>query len=171
MARRDFRRGAVAIRKNRLTTWVGISFTQTTITTQTSVLVASLNAAALALRPFTVVRSHLVAMLRSDQAAAIEVQQAAVGLAVVTSQAVAVGITAVPTPVTDIASNEWLQHQVLFAHHQEVTDRAEPAEVYKIDSKAMRKVEVGQDLILVLENAAATGIVVNIGGRILVKNN
>ncbi len=171
MARRDFRRGAVAIRKTRLTTWFSIGFTQTTITTQTSVLVAALNAAGLALRPFTIVRTHLEVMLRSDQSAAIEVQQAALGMAVVSDQSVGIGVTAVPTPVTDLASSMWFQHRVLFAHHQEITDRSEPAVNYSIDSKAMRKVELGQDVILVLENAAATGIVVNIAGRFLVKNN
>ena len=38
-----------------------------------AVLVFSLNAAALALRPFTIVRTHFEVMVTSDQAAAVEI--------------------------------------------------------------------------------------------------
>ncbi len=90
--RRDFVRGASAIRSRRETTWFEFQPAEATIgTAGDSVLLFSLNAAALALRPFTIVRSRFMAAIRSDHAAAIEHQLGAVGLAVVSDQAVAVG--------------------------------------------------------------------------------
>ncbi len=108
----------------------------------------------------------------SDQAAAIEQQAVALGLAVVSDQAVAVGVTAVPTPVTDMASPLWFVHQLLFGEESALTDRTKPQTRISIDSKAMRKVEVGQDMVIVLENGGiGSGSITRIGGRILVKNN
>jgi len=63
----------------------------------TAVLVSSLSAAALALRPFTVVRTRGSMFLETDQQAASEFYQAAIGCCVVSDQAVAIGVTAVPT--------------------------------------------------------------------------
>ena len=174
MACRDFRRGAVAIRKVRETTWVGFQPLETTVAVSTVVLVFTLNAAALALRPFTVVRSHFMISVRSDQAAAAEVQRCAMGLAVVSDQAVAVGATAVPAPITESPSHLWFLHTLLFAASSSVVDLARPEGLFSIDSKAMRKVEVGSDIVLVLENGAAgisAGAVITVGGRMLVKNS
>jgi len=168
MARRDFRRGAVAIRQSRLTTWFQFTPVATTITGAGGNVIFSLNAAALALRPFTVVRSRFMCKVVSDQEAATESQIGAWGIAVVSDQAVAIGVTAVPTPITDMGSNLWLLHQLYMAG-----DTSAPrGEVYETDSKAMRKVEIGQDLVVVVElSAAGDGQVVTIGGRMLVKNN
>jgi len=109
--------------------------------------------------------------LRSDQAAAIELQVGAMGIAVVSDQAVAVGVTAVPTPITDMASNLWLLHQLIFADESNLTDRTRPQAAVSIDSKAMRKVEVGQDIVLALEvSAIGGGAQFTVGGRMLIKN-
>ncbi len=67
-------------------------------------LVSSLNAAALALRPFTIVRTRGLLIVQSDQVAATEQPFGALGLSVVTDQASAIGISAVPTPITDAGS-------------------------------------------------------------------
>ncbi len=172
--RREFVRGASAIRSSRLTTWFQFVPTETTMaSTGSTVLVFTLNAAALALRPFTVVRSHFLIGLRSDQAAAIEVQRAAMGIAVVSDQASAVGITAVPTPVTEAGSNLWLLHQFIFADESNLTDRTRGETHTQVDSKAMRKVEVGEDLVVVVENGGGSvgGSIITLAGRLLVKNN
>jgi len=43
---------------------------------------------------------------------------------------------------------------------------------YEVDSKAMRKVDIGQDLVIVGELAGPSqGFVMTVGGRILVKVN
>ena len=170
--RRDFVRGASAIRQRRLTTWFQFAPVATSLAAlNTLVLVFSLNAAALALRPFTIVRTRFELELRSDQAAAIENQAAAMGIAVVTDQASAVGVTAVPTPITEMGSNEWLALQLMYADESNLTDRTRSGSRYTVDSKAMRKVEVGQDVIVVVENALAAGSTVTVGGRMLIKNN
>jgi len=171
--RRDFVRGAAAISNRRQTTWFQYSPAIATMTAPGGTLFFSLNAAALALRPFTVVRSHFHIGLRSDQAAAIEEQIAGVGLAVVSDEAVAVGVTAVPTPITEMGSDLWFVHQLIYASESRVVDKTREGQYISIDSKAMRKVGVGQDIVLVVEMSAAStgGMVITVGGRQLIKNN
>ncbi len=170
--RRDFVRGAAAIAQRRLTTWVPLVPLEVTMVATGGTLIASLNAAALALRPFTVVRAHLHLGLRSDQAASIENQAVGVGLAVVSDQAVAVGVTAVPTPITDIDSEFWFLHQLLYADESNLTDRTRSGQYMEVDSKAMRKVSAAEDIIFVGEKAGISdGVILTIGGRLLIKNN
>jgi len=135
-----------------------------------SILSGSLNAAALALRPFTVVRTHLELMLRSDQAAALERQLVGIGMAIVSDQAVAIGVTAVPTPITDLGSDLWFVHQLMYCDESGLTDRSKDACQMSVDSKAMRRVEEGQDLIITVEaSSISDGAILTSGGRILLK--
>ena len=168
MARRVQR---VAARRK--TTWFGFDVVEVSPGAGVAILLFSLNAAALALRPFTVVRSHFELALRSDQSAAIELQRLGFGIAVVSDQAVSVGITAVPTPVSDIASSLWFVHSLIYADESSITDRTRSATNKSIDSKAMRKVEIGQDIVVVVQGAPTTGSgsSITVGGRMLVKNN
>ncbi len=170
--RRSFVRGAAAIASRRETTWFEFSPATVTIGTGTPSLVFSLNIAALLLRPFTIVRSRFEIALRSDQAAGVEIQEGAVGIAVVSDQSVAIGVSAVPTPITDMGSNLWLLHHIVYADESNLTDRTRPSTKLSIDSKAMRKVEVGQDIIVVVESTAnSDGSTWVVGGRMLTKNN
>ena len=125
MARRDFRRGAVAIRKSRETTWFQFQPLEVA-TVAGGIIMFSLNAAALALRPFTIVRSRFEVALRSDIAGGSEIQRAAYGIAVVSDQALAVGVTAVPTPITDMGSNLWLLHGLIYGDEGTLVDVARP---------------------------------------------
>ena len=106
MARRQFARGAAAISQKRLTSWFQFQPIRVTGAAGGTIMF-SLNAAALALRPFTIVRSRFEVGIISDQTAATEDQLGAIGMAVVSDQAVAVGVTAVPTPITDMGSDLW----------------------------------------------------------------
>ncbi len=130
MARRSFVRGRAALRQGqrRQTTWVGVSFVATTAATSASVLIASLNAAALALRPFTIVRTHLHLGLQSDQVISTEDQVVAYGHAVVSERAIAAGIGSVPTPIGNLSSELWYLHQCPYlsetAHHSQQSSRA-----------------------------------------------
>ena len=84
----------------------------------------------------------------------------------------AVGVTAVPIPITDMGSNLWLLHQLMYADQSGLIDTQLPATQYSVDSKAMRKVEVGQDIIVAAETAAiGLGVRIIVGGRMLIKNN
>ncbi len=171
--RREYVRGASAISQKRFTSWFQFLSTEVTMSATGGTIIFSLNAAALALRPFTVVRSRFELMLRSDQAAAIEAQAAAFGMAVVSDQAVAVGVTAVPTPSTDMASDLWFVHQNIFADESALTDRTRSSTKVSIDSKAMRKVDIGQDVAFVSENdtGLGQGFTITFGGRMLIKVN
>ncbi len=156
----------------RKTLWLGFNPVRLTLSAAGGSIAHSLNAAALALRPFTIVRSHFVLMVISDQAAAIEEQVGAFGLAVVSSEAVNVGVTAVPTPVTESGSSLFFVHQFYMAAMQEITDRAVGPEIYQVDSKAMRKVEVGQDIITIGEfDATGGGQILTLAGRVLIKTH
>ena len=137
----------------------------------TALLVAQLNAAALALAPFTVVRSHFAFLLKSDQNAAEEIQSCAAGLAIVSAQAVDIGVTAIPTPFTDLGSSLWFAHKTMFANATNAANITVPAAYFELDSKAMRKVEVGQDLVFVMENGSSAGLIMQSAGRILIKTN
>ena len=170
MARKQFvRRESV----RRLTSWFQFQPIEATMTGGGGTLYFTLNAAALALRPFTIVRTHFEFALRSDQAAAIELQTAGVGMAVVSDQASAIGVSAIPTPITDMAFDLWFLHTILMADESSLTDRTRPATYRSVDSKAMRKVDIGQDLVIVGELDATTsaGLILKMSGRILVKVN
>jgi len=136
-----------------------------------AILAFSLTAAGLALRPFTVVRHRLVWFARSDVVTGGEVWGGAVGGCVVSDQASAIGVTAVPTPITDQQSDLWYFYEQQFGRFGG-TQVEEVGRQMQIDSKAMRKVEEGEDLIIVLETAAVTegaSMVSVIGGRFLIK--
>ncbi len=131
----------------------------------------SLNAAALALRPFTVVRSRGFLHVKSDQTGALEDWNVALGYSIVSDQASAIGITAVPTPLTDMSSDLWFAYQLMFGDESNLTDRTRPQRNVTLDSKAARKVDIGQDLVVVVESSSAFGAIVRTGGRMLIKVN
>ena len=139
----------------RETLWFGGAFSaQALAAASTAVLTTSLNAAALALRPFTIVRTHAYLHVNSDQVGASENYSVAFGRAVVSDQASAIGVTAVPTPATDNASDLWYFHQVLMSRFLFADGTGLNPDIGvqgSYESKAMRKVEDGQDVISVVE--------------------
>ena len=133
---------------------------------------AGLNAAGLALRPFTVVRVRGLFSCKSDQIANIEEPFGAVGFAVVSDDAAAVGITAVPDPVTDEGSDLWYSLTFWSAGFtiSSAVGIARGMQTFEIDSKAMRKVGIGQNLVIVVGNGNTTQAVeFLVKYRILVK--
>ncbi len=163
-------RHVVARRSQSQTIWLGFEPVSTTMTAVGGTIIFSLNASALALRPFTVLRTHYSFFVKSDQAAANENQVGALGMAVVSDEAFAAGVASVPTPITSIGSDLWFVHQLYWANAIDLTDNAKPGVQYVIDSKAMRRVDQGQDLLVISELSALGGgtILLN-GGRMLVK--
>ncbi len=162
-------------RPKRQTLWFFFAPAANTVSGGSAVLTHSLNAAALALRPFTIVRSRIEIFIRSDQVAATEDQSAALGFAVVSDQASAIGVTAIPTPVTDMGSDLWFVHQNLFG--SEFGDSAggngaARGRGWIVDSKAQRKVEDGQDVIAAVEDAGlGGGTRIFMAGRVLIKTH
>jgi len=154
--------------------WTGLPPTQDSVSGGSeAVLISSLGAGILALRPFTIVRTRGVIGIRSDQIAASEDQVIAYAHAVVSDQANAIGITAVPTPVTDLGSSNFFVYESLFARFNfgDATGFDSQGMTWRtFDSKAMRKVENGQDRVAVLESGSfSAGAVIFTTHRVLIK--
>ncbi len=162
-------------RQVRQSLWIGLGETNTALVgANTAALILSLNTAALALRPFTVVRTRGFLGVRSDQAAVSESYDGALGLAVVSDQASAIGVTAVPTPFTDLGSDMFFVHEMLFGRFSflsSIGHQANLIEPWKsFDSKAMRKVDDDQDVVVTIESSSlSSGTVVTTAARMLVK--
>ena len=160
----------------RQTLWLGWATVETTLAGAPSVAITnSLNAAALALRPFTIIRFRGIIHVNSDQLAANEIFGMSFGAAVVSDQSVAIGVTAVPTPTTDQGSGLFFTYEQVFGRHLVGSGAGTgvPLEAgvrRYFDSKAMRKVDLGQDVITTVENEIS-GCVVVTSGRMLIKTN
>ena len=136
--------------------WIPLAtFSSNAIAVSSAVLISSLNAAALALTPFTIVRTRGQIFVASDQVANSENQAINYGHIVVSEQASAIGITAVPTPITE-AGSDFHVFESLMARVQVATavSMFEIGASKEINSKAMRKVDSGEDLIEVVETPA-----------------
>jgi len=174
MARRrigsNFRRDFV---QRRSSVWIPLAPGQNSAgAASTAVVIGSLNAVALALRPFTVVRTRGSVLFRSDQSAASESYGGGFGAAVVSDQAVAIGVTAVPTPVTDFDSDLWFMIEQFFGRFDfaDATGSREVGRTMQIDSKAMRKVDQGQDIVIALETSSiSSSMVLDSALRFLLK--
>ncbi len=156
----------------RLNSWIGIIFNDTAVAFSTSILLGSLNAAGLALRPFTIVRTHILLRVKSDQQAADESALGALGGIVAGEPAVAAGASSLPTPATSTDSS-WFMWQPWitdFTIASSVGFSSEEGRQYLVDSKGMRKVNDDEDVAFLLENAdGAHGVDVSVVGRMLVK--
>ena len=175
MARR-FTRGVNRGAK-RQTSWFDIVPVSVVHTAGSAILLASLTSAEKARRPFTIVRTHLAFQFGTDQLIASETFGLGIGMCVVSDQAAAVGVSAVPTPITDLASDLWFIHQIamgelLFGSGIGFIEDAGPATTVLIDSKVMRKVNDDQDIILVSEGLGLdSGFGLTVAGRLLIKEH
>jgi len=171
--RHTVRRSSGVPTRRRENVWFGFAPELTTIAAvSTASLVGTLNAAALALRPFTIVRTRGRLHVRSDQISASEGYDISYGIVVVKDTATAIGITAVPTPVTD-SSSDWLLYEQLASRFDFVTSagfQSDGGVSKDFDSKAMRKVDLGDDVAIVMESSSVgTGQVVWDSLRMLIK--
>jgi len=147
--------------RRRETLWIGSACVLQTIATPgAAFLILSLSAGALALRPFTIVRTRGVLYARSDQTAATEQFGIAVGSMVASDEAVAIGVTAVPNPASNPSSDLWYLHELMFGDVSVATvvGFQSIGKERIIDSKAMRKVEEGQDAVTVLETCVESNL-------------
>ncbi len=175
MARRSPTGRFPALRQGRRreTVWIGLSPAITSLNSSGVVLIGSLNAAALAIRPFTIVRSRGWLKLISDQTANTENSWCSYGHIVVKETATAVGITAIPTPITEITAEFHVYEQI--SAGLKVVSAASTFEAgfqKEFDSKAMRKVDLNDDIAVVIEAPASgisEGMTLTDGGRVLVK--
>jgi len=171
-------RGGRTRAPRRKTTWLEIESTSTTLTSAGGTTLNVLTAAEAAKRPFTIIRTHLELMVQSDQFAASEFQVGALGIVVVSDQARAIGVTAIPTPVTDAGSDmfflhQWFMSNFTFVSSVGFSEGRAAANFYTVDSKAMRKVNDDQDVMVVAEMdpSVGSGLILHVSGRLLIKEN
>jgi hypothetical protein len=129
------------------------------------------NAALLALRPFTIVRTRGVIQYQTDQITATEITSGVVAAIVVQEEAVDAGIASLPTPITEPEALYFLYEPVidsmLFVSASGFRDPA--GHVKEFDSKAMRKVSLTEDIAVIVEENGGFGAGITIVGRMLLK--
>ena len=89
----------------------------------------------------------------------------AAGIIVVTDQAFAAGVAAMPSPVNEMESDGWLWHQWISVHAGEaggLSGGPEGAQREQVDSKAMRKVNGEQTVVAILETTESGTAVMDV---------
>jgi len=172
------RKSGFARRSNRMvreTVWAAITPTDTAIASASgAVLFGGFSAAALALRPFTIVRTRGWIHVLSDQVAASESFGAVYTQAVVTDQALAAGVASVPTGDADRDSDAFFVFEEIAGRFEFISGIGVHTwaqdNMRYFDSKAMRKVEDGFDVAFAVEaTAISSGVQIKKGGRMLLK--
>ncbi len=169
MAHRVTRGRTKVVGNPRLPVWFDVNQGSTLLTASSNTLISVYNAAALSARPFTVIRTRLELLYFSDSEAVDETPFGALGMTVVSQKAAALGITAIPTPITN-SDGDWFMWQGLAAANRFGGSEADSLfQRTVIDSKAMRKIGVDDSVAIVVEQSAAVGATIVIQGRQLVK--
>jgi len=158
--------------------WIGSGVGDTSLPASSKILVSTLSAGALLLRPFTILRTHKLLVYRSDQAVATEFQTGSYGQIVVTEAAAAIGVTAVPDPsgISGDPEADWFVWQAVVNNFFIDVNGTDGIGVdgslgnqYVIDSKAMRKVGPDDNLISVFAQESAVGSIMSTNGRMLIQ--
>ncbi len=113
----------------------------------------------------TVRRTRGWVAVASDQVAATENAHGAFGAVVVSDAAVAIGVTAIPGPITDDDDDGWFVWQPVasrFVFVSGVGVDGHQYNVYSFDSKAMRRVEEGFQIAFMFETGSADGMIFNV---------
>ena len=167
MARRFPNRSNSGARPNRA--WVGaFSVAQVNIPANSAVLISTfaLSNAGIDETILRTVGSFFVGL---DQIVANEQQLGAFGLILATDQAISVGITAIPDPITDINDDGWFVYVPIQQETQYATVVGQSmGRTYDFDSKAKRVVYTGTGVAVVVANSHATnGLDISVGFRML----
>ena len=167
MARTRIRR--ISTGPRRMTQWFAIQIGTTAVAAGGATLLASLNAAALADRPFTLVRAigtvHMSGVGPGLSSGAFAIAQAS-------EAAVTAGIGSLPTPITEGDANVFQTYLPLIGEGYQYaaagTADIMTEQVFHFDSKAMRKINTEDNLAVVAESLAGA-FNLTVVGRLLVK--
>ena len=110
--------------------------------------------------PFTITRVRGYLEIHSDQTIAQEGPLGAYGIAVVNGEAFDAGVASIPTPWTESFDDRWLYHtywDAFFMENPTTSDYQQIPFIHVIDGKAMRKVNFGDVIVAVMENASNQG--------------
>ncbi len=159
----------------RSTIWSGTGMSQIALASATAIQINTFTAAFIAdTAPFTIIRTRGLFTCLSDQSIATEEQEVILTHAVVTAQASAIGVTAVPTGLTDSDSDSFFVYEVIMSAYQFTLGSVVAADGFAArkyyDSKAMRKLEDSDQLSVVIESSATSeGMIVQSQFRTLLK--
>jgi len=104
----------------------------------------------------TIRRTRGIIHINSDQGAAAENQTGAMGMVVVNDLAVAAGAASLPGPHTDSSDDGWFVWVPFMQETFAVTASGIHGVTYEFDSKAMRRIEEGFSVAVMVENSNAT---------------
>jgi len=148
------RRQFVRTRQRTASDWGRLVDPHTTVAAGTKVLLATLVLSNPGIGE-TVRRTHVMLSVISDQGAALEQQNGALGMIVVSDLAIAAGVASIPGPVTDASDDGWFLwfgvSQVVGAQLGGGVTQSTGVS-YVIDSKGMRKVADGFTIAVVYES-------------------
>ena len=148
-----------------------VSTAQVTVPAASKVLVATVPTEAFA-EESTIRRTIMQLHVNTDQSAASETQIGAVGMHVANDNAIAAGVGSLLGPVTDADDEAWFLWAPIAQVFSVITAVGiiDPSgQLYHIDSKAQRRVQLGQSAVVVVENShAAFGMNVIVNFSLLV---
>ncbi len=95
----------------------------------------------------------------------------ALGIGIVSTPAFSVGVTAMPTPVTEVEWEGWMWHQYFSLTSPVATSDNNARQVFEIDSKAMRKVDSEETFFAAVESTevGTSTLKTRLGTRMLFK--
>ena len=121
----------------------------------------------------TIVRIRGIFSWRTDQESAAEFNIGAYGIAVVEEPAATAGIASLPHPGTDGASEAWMYYHYFATDFAFITGAGFGSQgkshTIDVDTKAMRKFEDNNRIVVVVQNQSAFGVEVLSQIRILSK--
>ena len=134
-------------------TWAGQAFSATTIPLNSKLLMGTF----VLDTSFdeTVTRVRGLISITSDASIVVEQQIGAWGMIVVSDEAVAIGVTAIPSPVFDAANDGWFVWVPFAQQSSFSTGAGFQGGLYHVDSKAQRIVQEGSQIAVVVENSSA----------------
>ncbi len=170
-ARRSFRRFSQARTPN--LEWSDMNDAQTSVVAGTKTLLFSLTPTVAV--DVTILRTRILMLIRSDQKVAPEDQKGALGMILVSNEAVAAGAASIPGPVSD-ASADWFLYQpftqaLQFTTAAGLTTAGTDGVQYDIDSKSKRILQgTDQSVAVMIEpHSDSEGFIVDLMGRILTR--
>ena len=93
----------------------------------------------------------------SDQTAIAQSQIGGFGMIVVNDLALAAGAASIPGPITDGSDDGWFVWEGISSRGAETIGGGTVSQARIIDSKAMRRIEEGFGIAIMVENASGTG--------------
>ncbi len=156
----------------RPTTWV--QSTDETSFTTVAAATAVLDQSLVSGDPTTIVRTRGQITVISDQAAAGERPFGALGMNIVSAEALAAGAASIPPPYSNSGDDGWFLHQFFDApvRFGSGVGFNNISKTFAFDSKAMRKVSPDDRIVVMVENgSAADGLVFLLSFRMLLKTS